>query len=47
MVIKPTIDNFTTLLSLTENEFEQMMNRYHYFEENSIGKYRSRFGMVI
>lgn len=40
-VIKPTIENFITLLSLNEYQFESTMNRYKYFEENSSGKYRS------
>lgn len=40
-VIKPTINNFISLLSLSETQFESTMKRYKYFEENSSGKYRS------
>ena len=41
VVIKPTIENFITLLSLNETQFVSTMKRYKYFEENSSGKYRS------
>ncbi len=40
-VIKPTISNFISLLSLNETQFVSTMKRYKYFEENSSGKYRS------
>lgn len=40
-VIKPTIQNFISLLSLDENQFELVMKEYKYFEENSSGKYRA------
>jgi hypothetical protein len=40
-VIKPTINNFISLLSLSETQFESTMKRYKYFEENSDGKYRT------
>ena len=39
-VIKPTVENFISLLSLNENQFENIMRRYKYLEENSSGKYR-------
>ena len=40
-VIKPTIPNFVTLLSLTESEFERKMKQYNYYEDDKPGKYRS------
>lgn len=40
-VIKPSINNFISLLSLNETQFISTMKRYKYFEENSSGKYRS------
>lgn len=41
VVIKPTVENFAKLLSLNEVEFEKIMKKYGYFEENSAGKYRA------
>lgn len=41
IVIKPTVGNFAKLLSLNEVEFEEIMKKYGYFEENSAGKYRA------
>ena len=40
-VIQPTIENFILLLSLDENQFENEMKQYKYFEDNSGGKYRA------
>lgn len=40
-VIQPTIENFILLLSLDENQFENEMKQYKYFEHDSRGKYRA------
>lgn len=40
-VILPTVENFITLASLSESEFEEVMKKYKYFEEDSEGRYRS------
>ena len=40
-VIKPTVMNFITLLSLDEASFVSVMKKYKYFEEDNGGKYRT------
>ena len=40
-VIKPTVMNFITLLSLDEASFVSVMQKYNYFEEDNGGKYRT------
>lgn len=42
IVIKPTLNNFITLVGLTGSQFESIMRKYNYFEqEGSGGKYIS------